>query len=310
MKIYLAGKVEKNDWRHTAVRGIDEVCFDLYYNPCQEWPILPRAIADKYDYCGPYFISCDHGCSHEKNSHGYGKGCGANFDIELYDHVNGTEASRVHVTIECKKAIKASDVVFAWIDDLTAYGTLFELGYATALGKKIYLYLKKEIPENPNDWISILECERTYQFDDLWFTIYSIRSNGHLDYADNPLNAFNDFLNHIEENIRQAKIESPMELMFYNAIKGKIRDIEPQWEVVSDGRLYRVDFAIPSRKIAFEIDGHEYHKTRAQRTHDARRERDLQKEGWRVIRFTGSEIYNDLSRCISDACRLVQGGNV
>jgi tetratricopeptide (TPR) repeat protein len=60
---------------------------------------------------------------------------------------------------------------------------------------------------------------------------------------------------------------------------------------------YYIDFAIVDRKIAIEIDGHDYHKTKEQRTHDAERDRALDLDGWRVIRFTGSEVKKDAIGC-------------
>ncbi len=39
-------------------------------------------------------------------------------------------------------------------------------------------------------------------------------------------------------------------------------------------------------------------QTQSQHTYDAKRERDLQELGWRVIRFTGSEIHNDVNGCV------------
>jgi len=39
------------------------------------------------------------------------------------------------------------DIVFAWIDDLTAYGSLAELGFARALGKQIWLAWPNEFSD-------------------------------------------------------------------------------------------------------------------------------------------------------------------
>lgn len=94
--------------------------------------------------------------------------------------------------------------------------------------------------------------------------------------------------------------DSPLEQMFYELAFLDLH-IYPQHPV---GR-YRLDFAIPSKRIAIELDGHEYHKTKYQRTHDAKRDRWLFGEGWHVLRFTGSEIYGDLDRCIDEICALV-----
>lgn len=71
--------------------------------------------------------------------------------------------------------------------------------------------------------------------------------------------------------------------------------ISQHWISVHE-RNYRVDFAVPDAKIAIEVDGHKYHSSKSQRTKDAERDRALQSNGWRVFRFTGSEIYADPKR--------------
>lgn len=94
--------------------------------------------------------------------------------------------------------------------------------------------------------------------------------------------------------------ESPLEQMFYELAFLDLH-IYPQHPV---GR-FRLDFAIPDKRIAIELDGHEYHKTKYQRTHDAKRDRWLYGQGWHVLRFTGTEIHQNLDRCIDEICGLV-----
>jgi len=49
-----------------------------------------------------------------------------------------------------------------------------------------------------------------------------------------------------------------------------------------------------SLRIAVECDGHDYHeRTREQAERDRSRDRELQKSGWVVMRFTGREIHRD-----------------
>ncbi|GEM_PF-3135822 len=95
--------------------------------------------------------------------------------------------------------------------------------------------------------------------------------------------------------------DSPLEQMFYELAFLDLH-IYPQHKV---GK-YRIDFAIPDKKIAIELDGHEYHKTKYQRTNDAQRDRWLFGEGWQVLRFTGTEIYKNLDGCIDEICQLCQ----
>lgn len=104
----------------------------------------------------------------------------------------------------------------------------------------------------------------------------------------------------IRHDFSPAFFESPLERMFYELAFLDLH-LYPQHPV---GK-YRLDFAIPDKLIAIELDGHEYHKTKYQRTHDAQRDRWLYGQGWHVLRFTGTEIYRDLDRCIDEICKLV-----
>jgi very-short-patch-repair endonuclease len=94
--------------------------------------------------------------------------------------------------------------------------------------------------------------------------------------------------------------ESPIEQMFWKQAHQAIPGLIRQYPV----QTYRIDFALPEKKVAIELDGHEYHKTQEQRTYDAQRERTLQELGWQVIRFTGTEIYRDVSACIEQVKRI------
>jgi len=99
------------------------------------------------------------------------------------------------------------------------------------------------------------------------------------------------------------KCESPIEVKFYVYALHTIPQLRPQIEVGP----YRVDFAVPERKLLIELDGHDFHKTRQQRTYDAKRDRYLIKDGWRVLHFTGSEIHNNVFSCIDEIKTIVAG---
>lgn len=65
-----------------------------------------------------------------------------------------------------------------------------------------------------------------------------------------------------------------------------------------DNRSIRTDFFIwvpndPSVKIIVECDGFEFHNTKASFINDRKRDRLFQLKGYRVIRYSGSELYND-----------------
>jgi very-short-patch-repair endonuclease len=58
-------------------------------------------------------------------------------------------------------------------------------------------------------------------------------------------------------------------------------------------------------KFCIEIDGHDFHTTKAQRLNDYQRERFLQSEGFHVVRFTASEVYVDAIACVDEFHRIV-----
>jgi len=66
---------------------------------------------------------------------------------------------------------------------------------------------------------------------------------------------------------------------------------------------YKVDFLIYKNAV-IEIDGHEAHKTKEQRDYDYKRERYLQKEGYVVIRFMGTEVFLSAKQCAEEAMNI------
>ncbi len=55
-----------------------------------------------------------------------------------------------------------------------------------------------------------------------------------------------------------------------------------------------------------ELDGHDFHeKTKEQASKDKARDRAMQKEGWAVLRFTGSDVFADPERCLAEICQFI-----
>ncbi len=85
----------------------------------------------------------------------------------------------------------------------------------------------------------------------------------------------------------------------------KILDIENQAQIECRNNKYRVDFLIPVifykniyRCFVVECDGHNFHeKTKEQVKKDNIRQRNIEANGYRMIRFSGSEIYEDAYTC-------------
>lgn len=73
---------------------------------------------------------------------------------------------------------------------------------------------------------------------------------------------------------------------------------------------YRVDFLVTATfsddKIVIECDGHDFHeKTKEQAKHDKERDRYLTSQGYKILRYTGSEIYNDFVKIEKELSNLL-----
>ena len=89
---------------------------------------------------------------------------------------------------------------------------------------------------------------------------------------------------------------SPIEIAFWDAAKARIPELEREVKI---GR-YRVDFLIRKQQVVIELYGFVYHNTKKKLTADAQRERVLQRQGYHIIRFTGSEVYKDAAKCVQE----------
>lgn len=100
------------------------------------------------------------------------------------------------------------------------------------------------------------------------------------------------------------KCESPIESIFWSTAYFelcKLGEFTPQFQAGP----YRLDFAlrIGGLDLAIELDGQDYHSSPKQRANDLKRQRHLERTGWRVIRFTGSEIYLDVQACVFEVVK-------
>jgi very-short-patch-repair endonuclease len=86
--------------------------------------------------------------------------------------------------------------------------------------------------------------------------------------------------------------------------RGLFAFIVPQFQI----DRYRIDFAIFVRDchmkeycLLVECDGHDFHeRTKEQASRDRSRDRTLQSLGYKIFRFTGSDIYRDPMKCAED----------
>lgn len=126
-KIYLAGKIKSNGWRQKIFDMRNNFYgFNFYNHEKLKNAIVP--FIDNVCITGPFFLSCDHSCYHGEQSHGLGVN-----EQTCYDNAF-TEDEVIDI---CTTQIKRADMIIAYIDDNTCFGTLFELGMAKEMGKKV-----------------------------------------------------------------------------------------------------------------------------------------------------------------------------
>jgi very-short-patch-repair endonuclease len=110
---------------------------------------------------------------------------------------------------------------------------------------------------------------------------------------------------------KKPTFESPIEGMFWEAWQeqggANILDLTYQYQIKD--MPYRVDFAHLPSKTAIELDGHDYHSSKEQLRRDKKRERDLARHGWRVIRYTGSDIYANPAYCFKEVLEIIKTNN-
>jgi len=163
MRFYVAGKIKAYDWRLSlsvdepgrwGTRGVEADYSDAGSRFDQGFPVQPFSKHSGllgHHYTGPYFVRCDHACYHGPGDHGVG--------AESSGCLGGGHISQARTARYCLQAIDRSDVVFAWLDDPSCYGTLFELGYAHAAGKPIWVAGPEPLPDL---WFAQQHAARSY----------------------------------------------------------------------------------------------------------------------------------------------------
>jgi len=93
---------------------------------------------------------------------------------------------------------------------------------------------------------------------------------------------------------------SPIEEKIYEILKEDEIPAERQLFVHEGANTYCLDFGIFCKegKIDVECDGKAYHTTQEDREEDRLRNNELASNGWIVLRFTGSEINQNVRKCV------------
>ena len=101
--------------------------------------------------------------------------------------------------------------------------------------------------------------------------------------------------------------DSPLENAFALAWQGQgFDDLYPltaQYPI--NGGQYRMDFAFAPLRVGIELDSYTYHSDRETFTRDRQRQREIEAQGWHILRFTGDELRKDILRCVYEAANFL-----
>lgn len=134
--------------------------------------------------------------------------------------------------------------------------------------------------------------------------------------------SYKDLTNFFFYSLKEC--ESPIEkIFFYYALRYSLNKYSDyniyfcsQTEIEANGNDYRVDFYLQCENwdkdkhlpgnlggdVIIECDGHDFHeKTKEQVIRGNKRDYDLKMEGYEIIHFSGSEIYNEPKECAMKA---------
>lgn len=194
-RVYFAGKIDKNDWRHTLIDFPRE----------WDWQDTPSefVVNDRIIYSGPYFVACDHGCYHGPGTHG--RGAGSRYVCDFTE-------TRKEVFDRCCSNIDDSDVVFCYLDSMDAYGTLWELGYAFNSKKHIFVACKSD------------EFPPTV-FRELWFVLSGCNK---VVFAFDESDAFSQFNKYLETAYlgKVSKVGTPKQVWYVCSLLKNNFDIQ------------------------------------------------------------------------------------
>jgi len=189
----------------------------------------------------------------------------------------------------------------AYIDTTDCFGTLHELGYAEAFQKPIALCLDPELPApgvNTDGVGFIRTASPDVVADELWFARAAAYS---VTVSSEPAEVLRKLLTPTVQPVLDSEAERRFWTAHTTLQSPALTGLVTQHHVQN----YRLDFALPEARIGIEIDGHAYHSGPDAFHNDRVRQRRLEMEGWRLIRFSGREACNDPYRCVREAAALV-----
>lgn len=119
----------------------------------------------------------------------------------------------------------------------------------------------------------------------------------------------------LEEAIGQCLLqytmqhESVPEAKFHQAWLAEASSIPlvAQHTVTLDGVTMRFDFAVPSRQVAIEIDGYEWHSSKEKFQHDRQRDRIAMKYNWLVVRLAAVDVLKHPVKSVQEVYAIITG---
>lgn len=119
----------------------------------------------------------------------------------------------------------------------------------------------------------------------------------------------------LEEAIGQCLLqytiqhESVPEAKFHQAWLAEASSIPlvAQHTVTLDGVTMRFDFAVPSRQVAIEIDGYEWHSSKEKFQHDRQRDRIAMKYNWLVVRLAAVDVLKHPVKSVQEVYTIITG---
>jgi len=106
--------------------------------------------------------------------------------------------------------------------------------------------------------------------------------------------------------------ESPIEKLFLIEWYYKREIYSLHYFIKSQYKInnYRVDFmiSIPNKEniLIVELDSYLWHGSKSEQfANEKKRERELKKEGYNIMRFSGREIYRDVEKCVEEVIQYL-----
>lgn len=138
-RVYLAGKISQHCWREFLTHKTVIVRDSLDPHEIENFP--------DFTMTGPFFVACGHGCAHGPATHGQ-------------EYLGPGDDARRRVFDANIARIEHSDFIFAHVNELDCFGTLFEIGHAHASGIPVFLNLGLDLTERQKQelWFARMGC--------------------------------------------------------------------------------------------------------------------------------------------------------